>query len=534
MRHKIKLFGILLVTLLAYSQSFARRPQPNIIFILADDWGRGDIKAYGGDLCKIDTPNMDQLARKGMKFMDAHTTSSVCTPSRYGVLTGRYDFRSNRKSGVNGGFSTHLIVPGRETVASFLKKNGYTTACIGKWHLGMDFATNNGKPAKSNIKKKTDSLDLCNVDWNKPIKNGPTTVGFDYYWGISASLDMAPYIWIHNDRFVGECTKIKAFHRWGPAEANFEDYKVLPTLTEKAVKFITKESSTQNPFFLYLPLNSPHTPIAPTKAFKGKSKLGTYGDFVMETDWAIGEVIKTVEKAGIANNTLIIVTADNGCSPAARTHGNKKNIKFWKGKEGPIDPDAHYPSVRFRGHKADIYEGGHRVPFIVRWDGIVKPNTTSESTICLADFFATCADILGKKYPDTAAEDSVSMLPILLGKSDKTQHEAIVHHSINGSFSIRQGHWKLAFCPGSGGWSSPGPGSFKKKKVENWVQLFNLASDPAETKNVAKQNPEVVDRLTKLAQKYIDDGRSTPGKSQENNGATYLYPSWIRRANPGK
>ena len=501
--------------------------KPNIIYILADDWGLGDVKTYGGDRCKIDTPHMDRLAEKGMKFTDAHSSSSVCTPTRYSILTGRYNWRSSLKSGVLWGFSKRLIEPGRETVAAMLKKNGYTTIAIGKWHLGMDFPTTDGKAAEENGK---------NTDWKGQIKNGPTAVGFDKYWGISGSLDMPPYIWIENDRFVGECTTRKAFPRKGPAHKDFEPIDVLPTLTERAVSSIAEEAKTGQPFFIYLPLNSPHSPIVPSKEFQGKSSLGPYGDFVMETDWAVGQVVAAVERAGIADNTLIIVTADNGCSNWPLKHNEVNDparFKFRMGETQPDDPEAHYPSDIYRGHKADIYEGGHRVPFIARWDGKVKPGSVSAEPVCQVDLFATCAEIVGAKPDDSTAEDSVSILPAFLGKSNKPLREAVVHHSIDGSFAIRQGKWKLALCPGSGGWSHPAPPSGKKKAppqepVKDWVQLFDLEADPAETRNLASKHPGIVTSLTALLQKYIDAGRSTPGAPQKNNGETFLYPQWIR------
>jgi arylsulfatase A len=260
--------------------------------------------------------------------------------------------------------------------------------------------------------------------------------------------------------------------------------------------------------------------------------MGTYGDFVMETDWAIGQIVQAIETAGVADNTLIIVTADNGCSPAALKTGSNKSITFRMGENEAEDSAAHYSSNIYRGHKADIYEGGHRVPYIARWDGNVKAGSLCNDPVCLVDLYATCADILGKKIPDTAAEDSVSILPDLLGTGKIPVREAIVHHSINGSFSIRQGNWKLNLCPGSGGWSNPRPKDIKAEEVQEWVQLFDLSDDPAETKNMAKENPETVERLTNLAQQYIDNGRSTPGANQENNGETHLYPSWIRKARP--
>ncbi len=502
---------------------------PNIIFILADDWGQGDVNAYGGDRCKVDTPNMDRLAAVGMKFTDAHSSSSVCTPTRYGVMTGRYNWRSTLKKGVLNGYSPALIQSDRLTLPKFLKQNGYTTGAIGKWHLGMDFPTTDGKPAKSDAETAEEIASKCNVDWRGVIRNGPNSVGFDYFWGISASLDMPPYIWIENDRFVGECTTIKAFHRPGPAEASFEDYDVLPTIASKAEHFVRQHAMSHNPFFLYVPLNSPHTPISPSASFKGKSSLGEYGDFIMETDWAIGKIIASVEQAGIAGNTLIIVTADNGCSPAATRNEKSEGIIFRMGDDAPFDPAGHYSSNIYRGHKADIYEGGHRVPYLARWDGEVKPGSIANEPICLVDLFATCADIIGEPYPDNAAEDSVSILPILLGTNKDPVREAVIHHSINGSFAIRKGDWKLAFCPGSGGWSDPRPNTFNKKDPDHWLQLFNLADDPAETTNLVTEHPERVKQLTKLAQSYIDKGRSTPGKAQANDGTTMLYPDWISK-----
>jgi len=506
--------------------------KPNIIYILADDWGLGDVKAYGGERCKIDTPHMDRLAEKGMKFTDAHSSSAVCSPTRYSILTGRYNWRSSLKSGVLRGFSEPLLEPGRETVASLLKKNGYATSIIGKWHLGMDFPTTDGKKVDEKGK---------NTDWKGRIKNGPTAVGFDKYWGISASLDMPPYIWIENERFVGECTTEKTLHpgRRGPSHPDFEAADVLPTLTERAVSTITEQAKSGQPFFIYMPLNSPHCPIVPSKEFQGKSSVGSYGDFVMETDWAVGQVVDAVERAGIADNTLIIVTSDNGCSNVPSKRGQDKGrIKFRMGENQPDDPEAHYPSDIYRGHKADIYEGGHRVPFIARWDGKVKPGSVSNDPVCLMDLFATCAEIVGAKTNDSTAEDSVSILPALLGTANKPLREAVVHHSIDGSFAIRQGKWKLAFCPGSGGWSEPVPPSGKRKgakkePVKDWVQLFDLEADPAETKNLASSHPDIVTNLTALMQKYIATGRSTPGAPQKNTDETFLYPLWIREGRPG-
>jgi arylsulfatase A-like enzyme len=531
----------------AASAGAAKPGKPNVVFILADDWGYGDVKCFGGDRCRIPTPHMDALAARGMKFTDAHSSSSVCTPTRYSVMTGRYNWRTKKKSGVLNGYAPALIEPGRETVPSMLKKHGYTTAMVGKWHLGMGFPTTDGKEPQSQVDKKKRTA-TSNFDWNAKISSGPCDAGFDYYWGISASLDMAPYVWIENNRFTEPGTKPNDMCRPGPQGPSFVFSEVLPTIAKKSVAWIKEQAKNDKPFFLYMPLASPHTPIVPSKAFQGKSPHGEYGDFVMETDWSVGQIVKAVEEAGISDNTLIIVTADNGCSPAAsRGFKDKGKIKFRMDKPVQENPDVHYPSDIYRGHKADIYEGGHRVPFIVRWDGKVKPGSVSDQTICLVDLFATCADIVDAEIPDTAAEDSVSILPVLAGRATGPVHEAVIHHSYNGSFAIRKGKWKLAFCPGSGGWSNPTPwkGSKERRELDKkrgrfcvepekfadheWVQLYDMESDPAELKNLSGEYPKVVKQLTALAQKYIDDGRSTPGAKQQNSGDTFLYAAWIRK-----
>jgi arylsulfatase A-like enzyme len=527
---KRSLFAILTTWFILVISSFVTAAEkPNIVVILADDWGVGDVKFYGGKRSKIDTPHMDKLAKQGMAFTDAHSSSAVCTPTRYSLLTGRYNWRSRLKSSVLFGFSPPLIETERQTVASMLGKAGYHTACIGKWHLGMNMPTTDGKPADSKARTPEELETKCNVDWKGKITGGPTDLGFDHFYGISASLDMPPYIWIEDDRFVGECTTIKSFKRRGPAHKDFQADEVLSTLTKRASAYVTEQAKTQEPFFLYLPLNSPHTPIAPSEAFKGKSGLGKYADFVMETDWAIGEVIQAVEKAGIADDTLIIVTADNGTSGAS-LKGMTKNMSVFTTDQGlSQDMSKHYSSSIYRGQKADIFEGGHRVPFVARWDDRIKAGSESDQTICLVDLFATMADLVGADYDDESAEDSVSILLALKGTASKPIRKAVVHHSFNGSFALRQGRWKLAFCPGSGSWNPPAPKTFKQDP-KSWVQLYDLDADASEQNNLAIENPEIVKRMTQLMQKYIDQGRSTTGKPQTNDGEkTQLYPGWMHQ-----
>ena len=504
------LFPALALALFA-ATALAAPAKPNIIYILCDDLGYGDVKCLNAQ-GKIATPHLDKLAAAGMYFTDVHSSSSVCSPTRYGIMTGRYNWRTKLQSGVLGGLSPRLIEPGRLTVAQLLKNNGYHTAAIGKWHLGMDWVKKEGKTVAELNVESADQIH--NVDYAQPIKNGPNAVGFDYYYGISASLDMVPYTFIENDRVTKLPTVDKDFPmflgraqgkcRLGPAAPDFEVEDVLPTLTTKAIGYVKSraaDAKAGKPFFLYLPLASPHTPIAPTKEWQGKSGLNFYADFVMQTDAAIGQLLAELDKQALAENTLVIVTSDNGCSPQADFPA--------------LLAKGHNPSYEFRGHKADIFDGGHRVPFLVRWPARVKAGTLSQQLLCLTDFMATAAEIIGAKPPDNAAEDSVSFLPALLGTAKASLREALVHHSINGSFAIRQGNWKLALCRESGGWSDPRPGTPKATALPP-VQLFDLDKDIGEQINVQDKHPEVVARLTKLLEKYVADGRSTPGTPQQN------------------
>lgn len=467
---------------------------PNIVYILADDLGYGDVRCLNPE-GKIATPNIDRLATEGMRFTDAHSGSAVCTPTRYGILTGRYCWRSRLQAGVLSGFSPPLIAQDRLTAPALLRQHGYVTACIGKWHLGLTFAATSGGEG---------------MDPTKAIQNGPTTRGFDDYFGISASLDMPPFAFIENDHFTEVPSVEKTFVRKGIAAPGFEAVDVLPTLTRRAVKYVEARAADKKPFFLYLALNSPHTPIVPTKKWQNKSGLNAYGDYVMQTDATVGLVLTALDKLKLADRTLVIVTSDNGCSPHA-------NFPLLESK-------GHYPSCHFRGFKADIFDGGHRIPFIVRWPGKVKAGTTSDQIICLTDLMSTCAELLGAKLPDNAGEDSVSILPVLLGQTVKPIREAVVHHSINGSFAIRHGKWKLELCPGSGGWSPPRPTSAEAKRLPP-VQLYDMMADVGERVNVYQEHPEIVARLTKLLEKYIADGRSTPGAPQKNDRPVTMWKS---------
>lgn len=478
-------FVAAVVLLLVVASSRAAEPvrrSPNIVVLLADDLGYGDLNCYNKD-AKIPTPNLDRLAARSMRFTDAHTPSAVCTPTRYGLLTGRYCWRSSLKRGVLSGYSPALIEPKRLTVPSLLKQHGYVTAGFGKWHLGL------GETAKT--------------DFSKPLKPGPLSVGFDSFFGIPASLDMPPYVFLDNEGVLEAPTQTIAdsamrrkggegYWRGGAIAPHFKHIDVLPTITDRAAAFVAKQTA-EKPFFLYLALTGPHTPWMPTEEFRGKSQAGYYGDFVAQVDASVGRVLKALDDAKLSDNTLLIFTSDNGA------HWLPEDIEKW----------GHRANDGWRGQKADLWDGGHRVPFLVRWPGHVAPGVTSKELICLTDVLATIAAVVDAKLPDDAGEDSYNLLPVLRGdKLDRPIREAVVHHSGDGSFAIRRGPWKLATALGSHGFSLPR--DIKPKPGEAKGQLYNLDDDPREQNNLWLKKPEMVAQLTELLDKYKREGRSRP------------------------
>ena len=512
----IKYLSILLFPIFiyeAYQSNTHEIELPNIILVLADDLGYGDLSIYVKDN-KIKTPNLDQMAIEGIRFTDAHTPASVCTPTRYGLLTGRYNWRTSLKQGVLTGKSKALIPSKRTTIASLLKRKYYHTAFIGKWHLGWDWAQKNEELEGDG--EGWNPEDFKNLDFSKPIKNGPNTLGFDYSFGHSGSLDMAPYVYVENNMptaLPNTFTVNNGVYSWwreGPTAPDFIHKEVTPNFFKRGIKYIKDHARKEKPFFLYLALPSPHTPILPTEEWQGKSKLNAYGDFTMMIDNYMGKLLKILDELKIKDNTLVIFTSDNGCSPAAKIN--------------EMQQKGHFPSGQFRGHKADIFEGGHRVPFIAQWPNKIAKATTSDDTICLTDLVATFADILSIELKDNEAEDSYSLLSILEQKNNSLSlREATVHHSINGSFALRKEEWKLIMAPGSGGWSSPTPQEIKKIDNLPPIQLYNLKLDPRETKNLEGQFPEKVLELKELLYYYIVNGRSTPGAYQKNDSIAFNW-----------
>ena len=469
----------------------ARRRPPNIVYILADDLGYGDVSCQNDD-DRVPTPHVDRLAAQGMRFTDAHSGSAVCTPTRYGMLTGRYCWRSRLTQGVLFGYDEPLIEPGRLTVPELLRRHGYATAAIGKWHLGLAFS-----------RRPDGAGRLEDVDFSAPISWGPNQAGFDYFFGISASLDMPPYCFIENNRVVErpvervDGSPRPAFHRAGPIAPGFTFEGVMPRLTQAALAYVEqRRRSPDQPFFLYFATTSPHTPHVPNRAFQGQSRAGIYGDFVVEWDAAVGAVLDALDRDGLAEQTLVIVTSDNG----ADLHGGQPE-------------HGHDSNGPWRGQKADIWDGGHRIPFIVRWPGVVPEGATCEQPICLTDLLATCADLLGADVPDGAAPDSASILPALrgerLGRDDPPLREAIVHHSMDGMFALRRGPWKCIFGLGSGGFTAPR--RVEPAPDEPPGQLYHLHDDPAETTNLWLERPDVVGDLAALLDRYRRQGHSRPG-----------------------
>jgi arylsulfatase A len=503
------LFLIALAGLLSLSSSIdtAASKHPNVIVVMADDLGIGDVSPTNPE-CKIKTPNLQSMADEGLVFSDAHTPSSVCTPTRYGLLTGRYNWRSRLARGVLSGTSKHLIPADRPTLGHLMRKAGYHTSMIGKWHLGWDWNKPDGK----------------NIDFTKPVLNGPDINGFDQYYAHCGSLDMPPYVWVDTGRVTAQPDRTEGvtkkedrygWYRKGPIGSDFHIEKVLPHLFEKTISRVNERASdakSGKPFFIYLALPAPHTPIVPVPPFKDASGLNPYADFVMQTDHHMGELMAAVKKAGLDDNTLVVFTSDNGCSPEA-------NFQLLK-------EHGHNPSAIYRGHKADIYEGGHRVPFIARWPGKIKGGRTTKALACLTDIYTTLEAITEQKRQDIGGEDGFSLLPVFEG-ADSSGRSALISHSIGGSFAIRKGPWKLCLSAGSGGWSAPRENEAKKQGLPA-IQLFNLNNDPAETNNIADSRPKHVKSLIRLLELQVKHGRSTKGESLSNDREITFLPEGVK------
>ncbi len=482
---------------------------PNIVLIYTDDQGFGDIAAFNPE-AKFATPNLDRLANEGIAFTHAHSADSVCTPSRYGLLTGRYSWRTHLKRGVFGAEAKCLIAPGRLTLPSLLKQHGYHTAMVGKWHLGMDF------PGTPN-----------NRDWSQPVRDMPLDRGFDYFYGVPASLNFGVLAW-----FEGRHAKVPpTLYTQKKPNARHVDYRIMPPyeslqdrkkgamevapdfidnqcltrFTDKAIEWMqTKVGDAQNgtPFFLYLPFTSPHYPVCPLPEFHGQGQAGAYGEFVIETDHHVGRILRFLQQHGLDENTLVIFTSDNGPE------------KSWTQR---IEQFQHDSRGGFREGKRSVYEGGHRVPLMVRWpEGIATPGRRWDKPIGQTDVLATIAELLGTKLSDDAGEDSQSFAAVLRNASDDYQRLPLITHG-NGAgeyrYAITDGDWKLVL-----------------RDRKHADELYNLTEDPAETANVAREHPQIVASLTQRITEIVTRGRTTPGKPQANDTDYWEDLHWLTPA----
>lgn len=493
---------ILTVVLAALSTAKLQATEyPNIVILYADDMGVADV-SYGNVQAKIQTPSIDRLAAEGMTFTDGHSSSGICTPSRFAMLTGQHHWR--RFHGIAGAFDGPVFEDGEYTIAGMFKERGYRTAAFGKWHLGWDFDA----IRKPGIKAKDPRAE--SYDWTKPFPGGPLERGFDHYFG-DGTINFPPYCWIEGDRFVTIPTKpvIKSeplagggTFRPGPMAESWSPYDILPTMTEKTVEWISEQSAEQ-PFFVYLAFNSPHYPIVPNEEFHGKSKAGYYGDFVIETDAMVGKVLDVLERKGLAENTLVVFSADNG----AETHAFERLEEF-----------EQWSSGKYRGVKRDIYEGGHRVPFIVRWPGQIEEDTVSDEVVSQVDLAATFAEIVDYPLSNDVAIDSYNLLPVLQSEEyDRPLRKATVQNTSAGKYALRQGDWVLIDAPS--GSARPAPKHYLQHfGLEGYGEgnpglLFNLKDDPRQSKNLYSRYPDRVKSMRGLLRRYLDGEHCAPQRN---------------------
>ena len=520
--------------------------KPNVVLIYADDLGYGDVSCFNPD-SKVRTKNIDALAERGMRFTDTHATSALCTPSRYGLLTGRYNWRSRLKSYVLPGDAMPLIEEDRKTLAHLLKENGYRTAAIGKWHLGLkwhlkgyldfekyglnpdDFPHAKARQEGDGFSSAADEFDLegLDIDYSKPITFGPNQLGFDYFFGTPASLDQPPFVYIENDRVLEEpddVTGVSNLDRLGPSDQdkwqngviapNFVHREVPDRMQEKALETIDRFTEDDDPFFLYYPNHLVHGPILPNEEFEGKSGIGPYGDFILQLDHYVGEIMDKLEEKGVLDETIFIFSSDNGASGVA-------------GFEA-LHAKGHRPNHIFRGQKGDIWEGGHREPTIISYPPVIEGNSVSNHLFSLSDIYRSVAEIIHADVPDDAAEDSVSTTALWTGE-DTPVREDIVHSSAIGGLSIRRGPWKLDFVYEGGGMKAVS--STGEKPMFEPTELYNLEDDIGEENNLIDEHPDLVESLKESMQDYIEKGRSTPGEPQENEytlaGGEWPQVKWM-------
>lgn len=495
----------ILISQMILSCSDRKEMYPNIVIIYADDMGYGDLQCQNPN-AKIPTPNLDRLASEGLRFTDAHSSSGICSPSRFALLTGTYHWR--RQHDIVGAFGKPFFHDTDFTLPQMLKENGYTTACFGKWHLGWDWQFKNEPAAEvEQWGRKVKYYLPEDIDWTKPIAGGPLARGFDHYFG-DGTINFPPYAWVENDRVlqaptatmdindIGYIVKEGSWEfRPGPKEQNWNPYEVLPTLTRKTIEWI-KDRKSGEPFFLYFALPSPHAPIIPNDEFDGTSQAGAYGDFMVQTDWVAGQVLKAITEQGFDKNTIVIFSADNG--PEA--YAWERSEKY-----------GHFSMGNFRGLKRDVWEGGHHVPFLIRWPGHIESGSVSDEVVSQVDVMATLAKIIDINLPVNAAPDSYDLSAILLGQSYQSPlREATVHNTYESKWGIRKGDW--LYINSSSGGHRKMPDFFKELRgytdFDTEGILFNMKNDPEQRINLYTQYPDKIQELEILLNEYRNKGYS--------------------------
>ncbi len=475
---------------------------PNIVILYADDLGYGDVGCYNPD-SKIPTPHLDRLASQGMRFTDAHSSSGICTPSRYALLTGRHHWR--KFHGIVQAFGPSVFADDRLTMPEMLQQRGYRTACIGKWHLGWDWSALKQKGAKP---QKGKGFTADQFDWSKPVAGGPLAHGFEYYFGDDVP-NFPPYTWIENDHVVtaptvpyaASPTPPEGNHegRPGPMAEGWRLDAVMPELTQRAVAYVHSQKDAEQPFFLYVPFTSPHAPIVPSGSHVGSSDAGPYGDFVAQTDATVGAVLAALDEAGLAGDTLVVFTSDNG----PEHYAYERLRKF-----------EHASSGKLRGVKRDVWEGGHRVPMIVRWPDVVDAQKTNHALVGQVDLMATMARLVGFELPADQAEDSFDLMPLWLEEVDRVR-DFLVHNTFAKKWAIRRGKWSL--IDHKDGTHSRVPKWLASRYPANSadVVLCDMERDLGQQVNLADQNQRVVAELRALLKDVRDRGHSAPRLAKE-------------------